>query len=138
MFFKVRDHVSGSELDEDAVQHVKIIAVKPGAHPNEQINLGAVKYLCGSFAVRLTIEVIAVRNFEATAMTATYSLDGVGTHEQFKVAVDCPLRHMKFTSQIFTSVVPSKTQGFYQTLAAFNRAHAFAPFLSLPVADSNG
>ena len=78
------------ELKQDAVKYIEIAAVKLCAYFVEQVNLSRIKGSAGSFAVAVTIKVIAILNFEAAAMPS-HSLNRIRTHEHFDVAVNRPL-----------------------------------------------
>ena len=110
--------LSGSKLDEDAVKYNEIVPTELISQLNQQGELLR--------AERCTAGIKPIRNLD-TSVPAPHGLDGVRTHEQFDVAVNCPCGHVQFAGQIFTGIMPVGKQFSQQILAAFGCAHALTP-----------
>lgn len=109
LFVKVQDLLVCRELEKDAIKYIKVIPIKICPQSMEQRSLIRVEGLTDSAAVSFAVKVISLRNFEAPTVPS-YCLNGVRTHELFKIAVNRPFGHIEFMCQIFAGVVPSKAQ----------------------------
>ena len=129
LFFKVLVYASGSELDEDAVKYNEIVPAELISQLDQQGELLGAK--------SRTARIKPIRDFDTT-ITSPYCLNGVRTHEQFDVAVNCSRGHVQFAGQVFTGIVPVSKQLGQQMLTAFVCAHAFTPLLLLPTTNLKG
>lgn len=99
--------MSWSELDEDAVDRVAVIACKLVPQFSEKRSLLLVEALS---TVGLMVVVIPLHYSDPTAEPTAYSFNRVRTHEYRNISADCPLRDVKFVRQIAVCIVPSQAQ----------------------------
>ena len=81
LFVKVLgDYASGSKLENDTADRSQIVTDKLGAQLDEQLDL--------LFVEGLAVRPVIGLQTDASAIAATNSFNGVGTHEQHNVVPD--------------------------------------------------
>ena len=110
--------VSGSKLDEDAVERIKVIPDKMFPLPDQQRDLSRIE--------RPVMEIISIRNSHTPAVT-TEGFDGIRTHEYGNIAANRSSGNVKFKRQIVVCIMPSMAQYLQQFLPPFTWTHALTP-----------
>lgn len=116
--------MSGSKLDEDAVDRIAVIARKLFPQFPEKRSLLWVE----SFLSKGSVVEIVTLYYSDTTMTASVdSFNRVGTHEYRNITADGHFGDIELMGQIVVCIVPSQAQHFQQFLASLCGTHVFTP-----------
>ena len=117
---RYRGWASGRELEDDAVDRVKVVTGQRTAQSDQKLDLLLVE--------RSAVGAVIIRNLDPSAVAAANSFNGVCTHERRHIIANRPFTNVELAGQVVIGIMPPEAKKPQQPQAPFGLAHVLTPF----------